>query len=232
MNSIKRVLHTLSLVILFASCETSSSMSGLELASESGGGGEEECAFTQGYWKNHPEAWPVSSLKLGGVEYSQAQLLAIFRQPVAGNGLISLAHQLIAAKLNVANGSDGSDISDEIAAADALIAGRVVPPVGSGHLSPSSTSALVGKLDTFNNTGECKSDCTVCPTKCGDGIVQAGEQCDDGNSVDTDLCRNDCTVCPPICGNGIVQTGEECDDGNTIDNDACSNTCKEVCVCP
>src|SRR5688572_23676843 len=60
------------------------------------------CTLTQGYWKNHPEAWPVASLELGSVTYSKAQLLSIFRTPVSGNGLVSLAHQLIAAKLNVA----------------------------------------------------------------------------------------------------------------------------------
>ncbi|MBM4319358.1 MAG: DUF4215 domain-containing protein, partial [Deltaproteobacteria bacterium] len=35
---------------------------------------------------------------------------------------------------------------------------------------------------------------------CGDGIVGAGEQCDDGDLDDADACRNDCTAritCPP-----------------------------------
>src|SRR5262245_15647908 len=57
-----------------------------------------ECVFTQGFWKTHPEAWPVSSLKLGNIIYTKTQLLSIFNTPAAGNGLISLAHQLIAAK--------------------------------------------------------------------------------------------------------------------------------------
>jgi cysteine-rich repeat protein len=29
---------------------------------------------------------------------------------------------------------------------------------------------------------------------CGNGILEGGEQCDDGNRVGTDLCRNDCTI--------------------------------------
>src|SRR5439155_1175611 len=33
--------------------------------------------------------------------------------------------------------------------------------------------------------------------RCGNGIVEPGEECDDGNAVDTDDCRNDCTR--PIC---------------------------------
>jgi len=64
---------------------------------------------------------------------------------------------------------------------------------------------------------------------CGDGVVDADEECDDGegNSDDErDACRMDCTL--PRCGDGVVDTGEECDDGNGVDNDACSNGCVEV----
>jgi len=119
-----------------------------------------DCVFTQGYWKNHPEVWPISSVKLGNVIYSKAQLLLIFNTPAAGNGLISLAHQLIAAKLNIANGADGSSVAASIAAADALIGGLVVPPVGSGFRSPSTTSSLVTTLTSYNEgligPGHCK----------------------------------------------------------------------------
>ena len=65
--------------------------------------------------------WPVTELQLGNVTYTQEQLLAILHQPVRGNGLLILAHQLIAAKLNIAAGADPSCIQDAIAEADALI---------------------------------------------------------------------------------------------------------------
>ena len=57
-------------------------------------------------------------------------------------------------------------------------------------------------------------------TFCGDGIKQAGEACDDGNTIDTDGCRNDCTR----CGDGVMQAeaGEQCDDGNSVDGDGCT----------
>lgn len=110
------------------------------------------CTRTQGYWKNHEDSWPVGSLTLGTVSYTQTQLLAILDQPVAGNGLISLAHQLIAAKLNTSGGGCvPQSVTDAIAAADALIGALVVPPVGSGWLDPSVTGSLNGTLDTFNN---------------------------------------------------------------------------------
>ena len=111
----------------------------------------DNCTYTQGYWKTHPEAWPVASLTLGTVTYSKTQLLAILAQPVQGNGLVSLARQLIAAKLNVAAGASPAAISSVITMSDGLIAGRIVPPNGSGSLPPSSTSALTQSLDDFNN---------------------------------------------------------------------------------
>ena len=110
------------------------------------------CTRGQGYWKNHSEAWPVSSVTLGTTTYTAAQLLAIFGQPVAGNGLVQLAHQLIAAKLNVASGaSTPPAVATGIVAADALIGGLVVPPVGSGALATSATSALNTLLDNYNS---------------------------------------------------------------------------------
>lgn len=116
------------------------------------------CTFTQGYWKTHgpiptgnnTNEWPVTELTLGTVNYTDLQLQSIFDTPAGGNGLISLAHQLIAAKLNIANGADDSAIAGAIAAADALIGGLVVPPVGAGSLANSSTSSLTNTLTQFN----------------------------------------------------------------------------------
>lgn len=108
------------------------------------------CTRTQGYWKNHEEAWPVSSLVLGtnGQTYSKAAALAIFRTPVRGNGLISLAHQLMAAKLNVAAGAGCAAAASIIAAADAKIGNLII---GVHSLPTEETSGLVGQLDGYNN---------------------------------------------------------------------------------
>jgi len=111
----------------------------------------QNCTFTQGYWKNHPDAWPVNSLTLGTVTYTKAQLIQIFNEPAKGNGLVSLAHQLIAAKLNIANGADPTPILATINAADAQIGNLVVPPIGSGFLDPDETDANAQILDDYNN---------------------------------------------------------------------------------
>lgn len=57
---------------------------------------------------------------------------------------------------------------------------------------------------------------------CGNGRLDAGEQCDDGNRLDGDSCPADCTY---DCGNGIKEWSEICDDGNLIDTDSCRNNC-------
>jgi cysteine-rich repeat protein len=60
---------------------------------------------------------------------------------------------------------------------------------------------------------------------CGDGVVDPGEQCDDGNALDGDGCDGNCTL--TACGNGVVTSGEECDDGNAHGCDGCDPGCQE-----
>ncbi|MBI3332295.1 DUF4215 domain-containing protein [Candidatus Peregrinibacteria bacterium] len=60
--------------------------------------------------------------------------------------------------------------------------------------------------------------------RCGNGVIDPGEQCDDGNQVPTDGCTSSCQL--SRCGDGIVQYGEQCDDGNQLHGDACGNTCQ------
>ena len=59
---------------------------------------------------------------------------------------------------------------------------------------------------------------------CGNAVVDAGEECDDGNSIDDDSCGNDCAS--NRCGDGEIIAPEECDDGNAIDDDACGVDCR------
>ena len=73
---------------------------------------------------------------------------------------------------------------------------------------------------------------------CGNGIVEAGEECDNKNGlgcsanckVDTGfICRGlSPSVCfrnNPICGNGVIEVAESCDDGNKVAGDGCGSTC-------
>ncbi len=64
---------------------------------------------------------------------------------------------------------------------------------------------------------------TALPT-CGDGMLDDGEQCDDGNTNHRDACGTDCEI--NSCGDNFVNTSlEECDDGNVLSGDGCSDTC-------
>jgi len=51
------------------------------------------------------------------------------------------------------------------------------------------------------------------PGFCGDGLIQAGEECDDGNTVSGDGCSPSCTIERAFCGDGVVDAGEACDLG-------------------
>jgi hypothetical protein len=57
---------------------------------------------------------------------------------------------------------------------------------------------------------------------CGNGILEEGEECDDGDAnsdAEADACRTDCTA--PRCGDGVVDAGEACDGGA-----GCDATCE------
>ena len=109
------------------------------------------CTLTQGFWKNHEGVWPTSTVTLGSTTYSKADLLTILNEPARGNGLVILAHQLIAAELNIAQGADLSDIEDALADAHALIGSLVVPPLGAGNIPPRDASGIAQILDDYNN---------------------------------------------------------------------------------
>eukprot|EP01097_Dermamoeba_algensis_P006923 TRINITY_DN4325_c0_g1_i2.p1 TRINITY_DN4325_c0_g1~~TRINITY_DN4325_c0_g1_i2.p1 ORF type:complete len:1222 (-),score=344.78 TRINITY_DN4325_c0_g1_i2:1624-5253(-) len=71
-----------------------------------------------------------------------------------------------------------------------------------------------------------KRPCAYGPPVCGNGIQEAGEQCDLGLNLNSDWqanrCRTNCTL--PYCGDGVTDRGEECDDGEKG-----SARCTEVC---
>ena len=69
--------------------------------------------------------------------------------------------------------------------------------------------------------------CIINP--CGNGRVDTGEACDDGNILSGDGCSPTCGN--EACGNGDVEPGERCDDGNTSNGDGCSADCLSLETC-
>lgn len=125
------------------------------------------CPVGQGYWKNHA-SWPVTELTLGSQTYSQAELLILFNTPVGGDASLNLAHQLIAAKLNVANGADATIASAVIAQADALLSAhtdKLPYNVDSSSSEGQMMVNLSGVMDSYNS-GQLAVGClpTATPT--------------------------------------------------------------------
>lgn len=76
---------------------------------------------------------------------------------------------------------------------------------------------------------------------CGDGKIDPGEKCDDGNGISGDGCAANCDAiendfaCPTPgqacvstvkCDDGKITGSETCDDGNSSAGDGCDATCK------
>ena len=65
--------------------------------------------------------------------------------------------------------------------------------------------------------------------RCGDGVINGNEACDDGNDIDTDDCTNDCRE--QTCGNGQIDPLEgscDCEDGSVNLDGAAGNGCECV----
>lgn len=98
-------------------------------------------------------------------------------------------------------------------------------------VQPTGTNRLVGtfKLDDgefpFANQQPGVPFVRIAWTRCGDGLLTGAEQCDDGNTDDTDGCTTRCTL--PACGDGVVQLTEECDNSANPDHPDpyCDSSC-------
>jgi cysteine-rich repeat protein len=90
--------------------------------------------------------------------------------------------------------------------------------------------------DGFDNDGDGLTDCEdsdcvddpVCDN-CGNGVLDAGEECDGGDNCTNCLCLSPWTESngnlgcrnPDLCGNGVKDPGEECDGGNDCTDCTC-----------
>ncbi len=65
---------------------------------------------------------------------------------------------------------------------------------------------------------------------CGNGELEGGEICDDGNNFPGDGCSPTC-LSDESCGNSIVDPTESCDDGNITAGDGCDEVCRVEVGC-
>lgn len=137
----------------------------------------EGCTFTQGYWKNHNDfssrpsqkiAWPIDEETV----LCNKSWLSILKTPVKGDKRLILAHQWIAASLNVANGADPSAIATALIDAESLLKSNCE---SLSRADSQIATRLAGLLDNYNN-----------------GIIGPGH-CDDA-VITTDVCSCRCPV--------------------------------------
>ena len=94
-------------------------------------------------------------------------------------------------------------------------------------------AALVGQVRCVEPAAGCAAAAV-----CGNGSVEAGESCDDGNLV-TEACnygQQSCSVCgaacqslagaTSYCGDRVLVADEECDDGDAIETNGCTTLCR------
>lgn len=138
-------------------------------------------------------------------------------------------HEPIEGTFSIANGtitmiSDGEE-SEASAASFGLTDGGVYE-IKVFHAERKKTgSSFKLTLSGFNTS---RSECLP---KCGDGVIAAGEECDDGEELNVggyNRCNPDCTL-SGYCGDGIVQEGEECDDAAPNAPPTCKG-CKNIVV--
>jgi hypothetical protein len=181
---------------------------------EDGGGGAASgeasvnggCTFTQGYWKTHPSAWPVTSLTIGGVSYSEQRLLDLFNTAPMGDASLILAHQLIAALLNTANGAAPSAAVNQ-AINDAqtwMVANRgsnagLPYGVSAGSAAGQQATALTQSLDNFNSG-------LAGTAHCGSGSSSGGGSSSGSGSSSGGADSG--TACVPL--GGLCTTSNDC----------------------
>jgi hypothetical protein len=142
------------------------------------------CTLTIGYWKTHAgftgnnadmvsRYLPISLGTTGGTKTrtvtTATQAVTILKMDAdASNGINKLYAQLLAAKLNVANGADGSAVATTISAADTFLAKYNAASWSS--LSKSERQKVVtwaSKLDEFNNGVSGPGHCSEARTTSG-----------------------------------------------------------------
>jgi cysteine-rich repeat protein len=108
---------------------------------------------------------------------------------------------------------------------------------GDANRYPGAIETCNGTDDNCNGIIDADANCAPSPL-CGNGIVSAGEECDDGNQTSQDGCSRFCEVqtgwscaggpstCAPDCGDGLIVSEEECDDGNETRQDGCNQFCQ------
>ena len=119
------------------------------------------CPRSPGYWKNHPDEWPISEMWIGADILEKPALLNILNNckvdgaPANSDDMsMKLAKFLIAVKLNLAAGSDPMDIGAVVVAADEFLLYDYPPGVCPKGKSKELSRQLKNTLEQYINDAE------------------------------------------------------------------------------
>ena len=121
---------------------------------------------TPGYWKNHPDAWPVDAITIGDQTYTRAQAIQIMKNATRKNMWTLMFAHVVAADLNLQNGvlADCGSAVDDIVQLIAdgkewLAANRDQQPIRASQSAWTDEAEIIkNTLDAFNN-GELSLAC-------------------------------------------------------------------------
>ena len=122
----------------------------------------EGCTYTQGYWKTHsdqgPAPYDAGWKNLGPDEEATAFFNSgmtwyqVWQTAPAGNKFYNLAHQYMAAKLNLLNGaSSTAEVDAAIAGAEALFSSLAANSTTLTNAQKTQATAWATTLDNYNN---------------------------------------------------------------------------------
>ena len=139
---------------------------------------------------------------------------------------------------NSESNTDGGSASNSAGSSSSAGETESSTSMGASDSSPSTTGASNSDSNSASNsasnsdsnsgtdTEATGSTTDLPPGVCGDGVLNAGEECDDGvDNAPNGSCREDCTLA--VCGDGIHAPSEECDLGVMNGEES---GCSEQCV--
>jgi fibro-slime domain-containing protein len=124
----------------------------------------------------------------------------------------------------------------------AACAGVTMKPTGSDGGGSTGNPGTGGSLPQIDARPPIDGLNPIDQAKCGNGMQDPNEQCDDGNKMAGDGCSAICQIpagwscsgwpstcnMAGVCGDGILGASEACDDANMAAGDGCSADCKTV----
>jgi hypothetical protein len=101
---------------------------------------------------NHPEAWPIETIVIGGVPYAKDEAIAIMMMPTSTDMTYLMFQHLVAAILNVEIGNAAGCISGTITQAqDWMTVNPLGSRVGARSAAWRAGDPLKNLLDSYNN---------------------------------------------------------------------------------